>query len=679
MKKISTLAIALIAMGSLATPVSAQNIMPKASTEGGKTYTYYLKGAGGNRNFYFKNAANGSDQVVATNQTDSRLKIKLVVSGNKYNIIATNLSGESTKTYLGCTGTTNSTAAGSGNNVYAGSNIVTLYTADDKTNADWTIAKGEAKTTDKGKMDQYYPYYKLCPGGSSSVNIFGGASADKVIGLYDADETGSNWNFIPADVATLSAWADDAKDEIDALTTTASKDDVYTAIQAAKSATEADVDSKATNLLSAYTSFFKQVKLATIDVTEIENDYNAHKGQAGYPTETSFEAYKAKIQSVTASSTYDEIANVANTAVSAITEVNMPADGKVYVFTNVQKNGARYYLKYDNDKLNIFERGDVPAESLEAAAKFVCRVVNGKYVFVNIEDGKYLVWVGKGSDSQNGTNSAKGYLTAYKADWTNMTVTRNKSIYGCLNFGGKRYEDATKNQSNFILKVNNGEVGYDAYNTNELVNDQYSTAFRFEEVSYPNTIAFNKVSDVEGVKSIATFSAPFATVIPEGVTAYYVSTADNSKATMKAITGEAIPANEGVLLTSQSGDAVTMVPATDETLATIENNKLGNSAGAEKTIAEGDNVYILAGGADGTAFYKGTVGTTLKANKAYLTLDVVGGEAISMNFGGNVTGINQIVNAEQNNAPVYDLTGRRVVRTVKGGLYIKGGNKFIAR
>lgn len=94
MKKISTLAIALIAMGSLATPVSAQNIMPKASTEGGETYTYYLKGAGSNKDFYFKNAANSSDQVVATNQTDSRLKIKLVASGDKYNIIATNLSGE---------------------------------------------------------------------------------------------------------------------------------------------------------------------------------------------------------------------------------------------------------------------------------------------------------------------------------------------------------------------------------------------------------------------------------------------------------------------------------------------------------------------------------------------------------------------------------------------------------
>ena len=676
MKKISTLAIALIAMGSLATPVSAQNIMPKASTEGGATYTYYLKGAGNSvKDFYFKNAANSSDQVVATNQTDSRLKIKLVASGDKYNIIATNLSGE--KTYLGCTGTTNSTAAGSGNNVYAGSNIVTLYTAADKTNADWTIAKGEAKTNDKGKMDQYYPYYKLCPGGSSSVNIFGGAKADKVIGLYDADEQGSNWNFIPADVATLKAWAEDAMAEIQALTTTASKDDVLTAIQAAQSATEADVDSKATNLLSAYTSFFKQVKLATIDVTEIENDYNAHKGQAGYPTEASFEAYKAKIKSVTASSTYDQIANVANTALSAITEVNMPADGKVYVFTNVHKDGKKRYFDYVNDQLKLQERGTVDANTLPSSAKFVCRVVNGNYMFVN-NDGKYLVWAAPTLQYNKGENGGKGYIASYNAAWADLKVTKS-SVYGCLNFGGLRKDDSNgKQYSYFIVENDNtldGVGSYAEYNSN-----QYSTAFLFEEVSYPNTITFNTVSDVEGVKSIATFSAPFATVIPEGVTAYYVSTADNSKATMKAISGKAIPANEGVILTSQSGDAVTMVPATDETLATIENNKLGNSAGADKTIAEGDNAYILAGGANGTAFYKGSIGTTLKANKAYLTLNAAGGEqAISMNFGGNVTGINQIVNAEQNNAPVYDLTGRRVVRTVKGGLYIKGGNKFIAR
>ena len=672
MKKISTLAIALIAMGSLATPVSAQNIMPKASTEGGATYTYYLQGAGKASSCYASTEVGSDNNVQFTKDKTKRLQVKLVASASNYNIVTANLE---TAKYIGCNNTTIAPDINNTTNGYV------RYYDDAATNAAWVVVKNTSG--DAAAMNNYYPYYAIKPSGNNNAswNAFGGVNAAKPqVRLHGQADQGGQWNFIPADVVTLKAWAEDAKAEIQDLTTIASKDDVLTAIQAAQGATETDVDSKATNLLSAYTSFFKQVKLATIDVTEIEKDYNAHKGQAGYPTETSFEAYKAKIQSVTASSTYDQIANVTNTALSAITEVNMPADGKVYVFTNVQKNGARYYLKYDNDKLNIFERGDAPAETLEPAAKFVCRVVNGKYVFVNIEDGKYLVWVGNGSDSENGTNSAKGYITDYDADWTNLTVTRNKSIYGCLNFGGKRYKDATKHQSNFILKVNNGNVGYDAYNTNELVNDQYSTAFRFEEVSYPNTVTFNAVSDVEGVKNIATFSAPFATVIPEGVTAYYVSTADYSKATMKAITGEAIPAKTGVILTSQSGDAVTMVPATDETLATIENNKLGNSAGADKTIAEGDNAYILAGGANGTAFYKGSIGTTLKVNKAYLTLNVAGGEqAISMNFGGNVTGINQIVNAEQNNAPVYDLTGRRVVRTVKGGLYIKGGNKFIAR
>lgn len=670
MKKISTLAIALIAMGSLATPVSAQNIMPKVSTEGGATYTYYLQGAGKASTCYASTEVGSDNNVQFTKDKTKRLQVKLVASASNYNIVTTNLE---TAKYIGCNNTIIAPDISNTTNGYV------RYYDDAATNAVWVVAKNTSG--DAAAMNNYYPYYAIKPSGNNNAswNAFGGVNAaNPQVRLHGQADQGSQWNFIPADVATLKAWADDAKAEIQALTTTASKNDVLNAIQAAQSATEADVDSKATNLLSAYTLFFKQVKLATIDVTEIENDYNLHKGEAGYPTQTSFEAYKAKIQSVTASSTYDQIANVANTAASVITEVSMPADGKVYVFTNVQKNGARYYLKYDNDKLNIFERGDASAESLEAAAKFVCRVVNDKYVFVNIEDGKYLVWVGKGSDSKNGTNSAKGYVTDYDADWTNLKVTGNNSIYGCLNFGGKRYEDATKNQSNFILKVENGKVGYDAYTTEELVNDQYSTAFRFEEVSYPNTVTFNAVSDVEGVKSIATFSAPFATVIPEGVTAYYVSTADNSKATMKAITGEAIPANEGVILTSQSGYAVTMVPATDETLATITDNKLGNSAGADKTIAEGDNAYILAGGANGTAFYKGKANTILGMNKAYLTL--AGAEhAISMNFGGNVTGINQIVNAEQNNAPVYDLTGRRVVRTVKGGLYIKGGNKFIAR
>ena len=666
MKKISTLAIALIALGSLATPVSAQNIMPKASTEGGATYIYYLQGAGKASSCYASKEVGSDNNVQFTKDKTKRLQVKLVASASNYNIVTTNLE---TVKYIGCNNTNIAP------NIQNTTNGYVRYYDDAATNAVWVVAKNTSSAP--ADMNNYYPYYAIKPSANNNAswNAFGGVNANPAqVRLHGQADQGGQWNFIPADVATLNAWADDAKAEIDALTTTADKNDVLNAIQAAQSATEADVDSKATNLLSAYTKFFKQVKLATIDITEIENDYNAHKGQAGYPTETSFEAYKAKIQSFTVSNTYDQIANVANTAVSAITEVNMPADGKVYVFTNVHKDGKKRYFDYVNDQLKLQERGTADANSLPSSAKFVCRVVDGNYMFVN-NDGKYLVWAAPALRDNKGKNNGKGYIDSYDATWADLKVAKS-SVYGCLNFGGLRKEDGTQ-YSYFIVKTNGNFDGVSSYS--EYNDATYSSIFRFEEVSYPNTIAFNKVSDVEGVKSIATFSAPFATVIPEGVTAYYVSTADNSKATMKAITGEAIPANEGVLLTSESAEAVTMVPATDEALATIENNKLGNSAGADKTIADGDNAYILAGGANGTAFYKGTVGTTLKANKAYLTLDVAGGEAISMNFGGNVTGINQIVNAEQNNAPVYDLTGRRVVRTVKGGLYIKGGNKFIAR
>lgn len=356
--------------------------------------------------------------------------------------------------------------------------------------------------------------------------------------------------------------------------------------------------------------------------------------------------------------------NKALTAYKSDKAVKMPENGKVYLLTNVQQDGTCNHFSYSTGRLTT-------VKDKTKAAQFMCRVVNDKYVFVNVEDGKYLIVVG----NNHGHNDKKGYITEYDAQWADLTLSKNMGIFPCFNIQGKVSD---KKESNFLIKTNGGFEGWD---TSEKNDPQYTTAFKLEEVSYPNTVTFNAVSDVEGVSNLATFSAPFATVVLEGVTAYYVSTADNTKATMKAIeAGKAIPANAGVILTSTTGTEATMIPATTETAAELTGNKLGNSAGAAKTIADGDNAYILANGDNGTAFYKGKIGSTLKANKAYLTLNVAGApEAISMNFGGNVTGINQIVNAEQNNAPVYDLTGRRVVRTVKGGLYIKGGNKFIAR
>ena len=75
--------------------------------------------------------------------------------------------------------------------------------------------------------------------------------------------------------------------------------------------------------------------------------------------------------------------------------------------------------------------------------------------------------------------------------------------------------------------------------------------------------------------------------------------------------------------------------------------------------------------------------TTIAANKAYLLASDVTGTspAIAMNFGGETTGVGTVITEEgiESNAPVFDLSGRRVMQTVKGGLYIQNGKKFIVK
>ena len=75
--------------------------------------------------------------------------------------------------------------------------------------------------------------------------------------------------------------------------------------------------------------------------------------------------------------------------------------------------------------------------------------------------------------------------------------------------------------------------------------------------------------------------------------------------------------------------------------------------------------------------------TELAANKAYLNRSDIpaASPAIAMNFGGEATGIGAVLGEEgiESNAPVFDLSGRRVMQTVKGGLYIQNGKKFIVK
>lgn len=694
MKKISTLALALIAMGSLSMPTSAQVKFEPVSTQTLESGWYQMRQVVGK-----------SISTIST--TAPRYVYSSNVLGRNYTYFGTASEQKTDATafvYVDNKGTDQAIMAINGK----WGNRVAKYTANNNrptgtTGADqaYTIKQDESDNTlyiVGAYWDDWSGWNYMGGATSTPYNVtrfqFSKVSDEtlKTYDIYKYSGVESASCTLEANKGTQTVY--DGGSFFFTAGTTVNESDIVTPDKVGyKKITTINATDKTISVTYVYDESAFTVLLQEAEAVLASK-------RIGYPIESS-QAYKdfssavATAKSVKTSTVSDY--TTLKAAVSAFKlssdNVRMPEDGKAYTITAVSKAGVKSYMDYAASGYTLKKTDAADNSSYPETAKFVChKVEDGKYVFVN-NDGKFLTYKGLRNAA---VNDNKGYTDGYvNIEYTVGTtaVSFNPQIFTLTKVTAAGVADAYMNLQSKRGNIDKGNyaapndvyytiknsTNYDAYSS-QLLDDTYSTAFLFEETTYPNTVTFNAVSDVEGVSNLATFSAPFATVVPTNVTAYYVSTADNTKATMKAIeAGKAIPANAGVILTSTTGDKATMIPATTETAAELTGNRLGNSAGADKTIAESDNAYILAKGANGTAFYKGTIGSTLKANKAYLTLDVVGGEAISMNFGGNVTGINQIVNAEQNNAPVYDLTGRRVVRTVKGGLYIKGGNKFIAR
>lgn len=149
---------------------------------------------------------------------------------------------------------------------------------------------------------------------------------------------------------------------------------------------------------------------------------------------------------------------------------------------------------------------------------------------------------------------------------------------------------------------------------------------------------------------------------------------------MTAVEG-VVPASAGVVIKSDSKAENIVLTANAKAAATaLTGNQL---VGTTEEIAFSELTDKLVFGVTAqnhVGFYTAGGSAALPANRAYLPTSVLGGEkAVAMNFGGNVTGINAVVKADKANAAIYDLTGRRVTRTVKGGLYIQNGSKFVAR
>ena len=172
----------------------------------------------------------------------------------------------------------------------------------------------------------------------------------------------------------------------------------------------------------------------------------------------------------------------------------------------------------------------------------------------------------------------------------------------------------------------------------------------------------------------ASFSNSSEVAIPEGVTAYYASASNGSSVTLKEITGGYIPANTGVVVNaSAAGVFHAVATSTSATLSGTNLLQPWTTAGEPDVVG---TYYTLAVSGNNPVFKQST-GGTLAAGKAYLVIPSAARE-LTIDFG-DATGIENIINAvEQNDGVVYDLQGRRVANPTKG-IYIVNGKKVVIK
>ena len=180
----------------------------------------------------------------------------------------------------------------------------------------------------------------------------------------------------------------------------------------------------------------------------------------------------------------------------------------------------------------------------------------------------------------------------------------------------------------------------------------------------------------QGDKKYASAYLPFAVSNVANATAYTgVLNAEKTAIDMTATTS--VPANTGFVLVGTAEKATLTIGKA--TAIAGENVLNGTNTGIAFAEATPKANYLVFGvNADKVGFYTPGDVTAIPANKAYINASALSASAIALNFGNTVTSINAAtINNGENNAPIYDLSGRRVWAPVKGGLYIQNGKKLV--
>ncbi len=337
--------------------------------------------------------------------------------------------------------------------------------------------------------------------------------------------------------------------------------------------------------------------------------------------------------------------------------ITMPKEGEVFTITNNFSDGTENWLCNVNGT-NVMKSATDAASLPENAKRWVVQKVSGTTCFFASAAGDgVLRFKGDASKTMTFTlGSGKDDIYPYTSLYASAYMNNNKTTFEFDQF------------SSLGDNIDNGE-----YTSSKGV---YSIKYKLTKVADYEGFKVNFASSSDGY-NYATLNLPFAVTLPDGVTAYK-ATQDGSHLNLTELkqAGEVLPYQTPVLLTSTTEGEKAFQPATyQDQVAT------GFTGTLTPTAVSTPNTYILAKDGGKVSFFllDGT-DNTINANKAYFVAasTTAAAQTLSINFD-NVTGISQAQTSINDNAPIYDLSGRRVENLKKAGIYIQQGKKIIVK
>lgn len=219
-----------------------------------------------------------------------------------------------------------------------------------------------------------------------------------------------------------------------------------------------------------------------------------------------------------------------------------------------------------------------------------------------------------------------------------------------------------------------------------------ATMYLYQEASKPgvdglggkntgHVLTHLQLEEVESVPvhlnsaGLATFVPAYDMVVPNDVEIYVASQYDTAhqRINLTQLEGKVIPADTPVLLYGHASTTIQLTYSDEEDGAPTVSVNAFRGSFTPSAVPAGQEVRVL----NEREFIK-VKPSYVRGMRAFVSAASSAGTRTALAFPG-VTAVESVKTASEAEAPIYDLSGRRVTKPVAGQIYVQNGKKFLQR